>query len=61
MIFNLTINLTQHISDHSSRQHRHVVGQMLDLAKQQIGRGDDMEGDLVDSNRVVVGSWKLEE
>jgi len=59
--FTLTLDLTDHTHDHSPRNHRHLIGAMLDDAKGVIGRTEADEGELVypPGSHKVIGSWKI--
>jgi hypothetical protein len=59
--FILTLDLTRHTHEHSPRAHRHLIGQMLDNAKQEVGSRESAEGKLTypPGSDIVIGAWKI--
>ena len=58
--FLLTLDLADHAHGHSPMAQRHIVGQLLDQAKQNIGSGLAKEGEITrrqPSGKKVIGSW----
>jgi hypothetical protein len=61
--FILTLDLSDHEHPHSPTAQRHVVGQLLDQAKQAIGSGLAKEGSITHAaaafRQKTVGTWKF--
>jgi hypothetical protein len=59
--FILTMDLDKHTHDHSPRAHRHIVGQLLDNVKAEVGRSEATEGSLIypAGSHAVIGTWKF--
>jgi len=59
--FVLTLDLTDHVHEHSPRSHLHLIGQMLADASGAVGRSDATEGELIypPGSHRAIGSWKF--
>jgi hypothetical protein len=62
-VFTLTLDLSDHEHPHSPTAQRHIVGQLLDQAKQAIGSGLAKEGKITHATAAfqqkTVGTWKF--